>query len=497
MNLGIYEDSELVIGLVGAVGTDLENITRIISARLVAYRYTVDNLRISKDCIIPLCETLNIDSIPAENATFFDKVNSLMDCGNRVRQETSCNEILALACAGVIRTRRGAGEGEVAKPKSRKAYIINSLKNPDEVDTLGKIYSKSFLLIGVHCSKDKRKSYLVDNQRLEEEEADKLIDRDINENNKFGQHTQDTFHLSDFYIDYGTNSEKLEKDIWRILDLIFGKPFLTPTPDEFAMFMAFSASLRSADLSRQVGAVVARGEDIISTGANDVPKFGGGLYWPSIENSNKYEISDVPEGRDYMRGKDTNHAQKQEIIEEILSVIEDENVKNQFRDILKESPIKDITEYGRIVHAEMEALMSCTRNNQCTKNATLYCTTFPCHNCAKHIIAAGITRVVYIEPYPKSKALEFHNDSITEDERNSDTKVFFEPFVGVGPRSFYNLFSMNLGSGEPVIRKSKGKAIEWKPQFANLRMQILPNSYLELEEVAAKEVTNVIDNLEQ
>ena len=164
----------------------------------------------------------------------------------------------------------------------------------------------------------------MDNHLLEEEEANELIDRDINENNKFGQHTQDTFHLSDFYIDYGTNSEKLEKDIWRILDLIFGKPFLTPTPDEFAMFMAFSASLRSADLSRQVGAVVARGEDIISTGANDVPKFGGGLYWPSIKYSEKYEISDAPEGRDYMRGEDSNHAQKQEIIEEILSVIEDE-----------------------------------------------------------------------------------------------------------------------------------------------------------------------------
>lgn len=497
MNLGIYEDSELVIGLVGAVGTDLENITRIISARLAAYRYTVDNLRISKECIIPLCEELDIKSTLAPNATFFNKVNSLMDCGNEIRQKTGCNEILALACAGVIRTSRGTGEGAVAKPESRKAYIINSLKNPDEVDTLRKIYSKSFLLIGVHCNKNKRKSYLMDNHLLEEEEANELIDRDINENNKFGQHTQDTFHLSDFYIDYGTNSEKLEKDIWRILDLIFGKPFLTPTPDEFAMFMAFSASLRSADLSRQVGAVVARGEDIISTGANDVPKFGGGLYWPSIKYSEKYEISDAPEGRDYMRGEDSNHAQKQEIIEEILSVIEDEEDRDKFREILIKSPIKDITEYGRIVHAEMEALMSCTRNNQCTKNATLYCTTFPCHNCAKHIIAAGITRVVYIEPYPKSKALEFHNDSITENKLDSNAKVFFEPFVGVGPRSFYNLFSMNLGSGEPVKRKLKGKTIKWKPQSANLRMQILPNSYLELEEVAAKEVINVIDSLEE
>ena len=497
MEIGIYEDSELIIGLVGAIGTDLENITEIISDRLEAYRYTSDSLRISKECIIPLCEILDIKNVPNSDATFFEKVNSLMDCGNEIRRKTEYNEILALACAGVIHSRREVEQGEVAKPNPRKAYILNSLKNPDEVSTLRKIYSKSFFLIGVHCSEKQRKNYLIDKMRLDKSEAEKLIVRDINEGDDFGQHTRDTFHLSDFYIDYGNNSEKLEKDIWRILDLIFGKPFLTPTPDEFSMFMAFSASLRSADLSRQVGAVIARGEDIISTGANDVPKFGGGLYWPSIDYSDKSEIIDAPQGRDYMRGEDSNYAQKQDIIEEILSVVEGNEDRDKFRQILKESPIKDITEYGRIVHAEMEALMSCARNNQCTKSATLYCTTFPCHNCAKHIIAAGVTRVVYIEPYPKSKALEFHSDSITEDKDDARDKVFFEPFVGVGPRSFYNLFSMNLGSGKPITRKLKGKSIEWKPETANLRMQILPNSYLELEEVAAKEVINLVENIEE
>jgi len=32
---------------------------------------------------------------------------------------------------------------------------------------------------------------------------------------------------------------------------MFGNPFITPTFDEFARFMAFAASFRSADLSRQ------------------------------------------------------------------------------------------------------------------------------------------------------------------------------------------------------------------------------------------------------
>ncbi|MCB2462707.1 hypothetical protein KQ705_15750, partial [Listeria monocytogenes] len=78
-----------------------------------------------------------------------------------------------------------------------------------------------------------------------------------------------------------------------------------------------------------------------------------------------------------------------------------------------------------------------------------YCTTFPCHNCAKPILAAGITRVVYVEPYPKSRALEFHSESIhlksQLDEKHDEKLVAFEPFIGVGPRRFLDLFSMNLG----------------------------------------------------
>jgi deoxycytidylate deaminase len=69
----------------------------------------------------------------------------------------------------------------------------------------------------------------------------------------------------------------------------------------------------------------------------------------------------------------------------------------------------------------MEALMSCARRGITSIGATVYCTTFPCHNCAKHIVAAGIARVVFVEPYSKSKALDFHDDSIvyTDSEAGS------------------------------------------------------------------------------
>jgi len=90
----------------------------------------------------------------------------------------------------------------------------------------------------------------------------------------------------------------------------------------------------------------------------------------------------------------------------------------------------------------------------------LYTTTFPCHNCARHIIAAGIKKVFYIEPYEKSLALELHADSIElepPDEEVIGKKVIFLHFEGVAPRQYSNLF---LAKEE---RKQNGKAIAKEP----------------------------------
>src|SRR5262249_43222242 len=127
----------------------------------------------------------------------------------------------------------------------------------------------------------------------------------------------------------------------------------------------------------------------------------------------------------------------------------------------EETRLLDITEFGRAVHAEMDAMLSCGRAGIDTIGSTLFSTTFPCHNCAKHIIAAGVKRVVYIEPYEKSQALDLHDDAIVIDDQGDGSsradrdeeyaraakKVVFEPFMGIGPRRFFDLFSMKLSNG--------------------------------------------------
>lgn len=479
--------SELVIGLVGAVGTNLDLLNTSITEMLRAYSYDVKFIRISKDIISEFVPITKTD----DN---YKKANELMTAGNVLREKSKNNAILSMAASALISSSRTKDENNTPKPNPRTAYVIHSLKHPDEVNLLREVYTNGFYLIGVYANEARRINYLVENRYMSEGEAKELISRDADENEKWGQHTRDTYELSDFFVNFDNNYDRTINHLWRFFDLIFGKPNVSPTFDEYAMSMAYSASLRSSDLSRQVGAVLTKDNMILTTGANDIPSFGGGLYWP-VEIEDK--IVDIEGGKDYTLGFDSNAREKKNIIDDILEKAgqfidesEDEGFKNnkiQIIDLvtksLSKSKIKDITEYGRVVHAEMEAILSCARSEINTKKSSIYCTTFPCHNCAKHIVASGIERVIYIEPYPKSKAFDFHQDSITSMENSVDNnKVIFEPFVGVGPRCFFNLFSITLGIGYKIKRKySDGNVVKWIRRNGKLRIQMLPSSYIEKE----------------
>lgn len=50
------------------------------------------------------------------------------------------------------------------------------------------------------------------------------------------------------------------------------------------------------------------------------------------------------------------------------------------------------TKYPYVVHAEMNAILNAT---QSLKNAIIYVTLFPCHECSKMLIQAGIKEIVY------------------------------------------------------------------------------------------------------
>ncbi len=98
---------------------------------------------------------------------------------------------------------------------------------------------------------------------------------------------------------------------------------------------------------RQVGALIVRGDAIISDGYNGTPS--------GFEN-----------------------------------ICEDENTKTK----------------PYVLHAEANAITKVAKSNNSSLGATLYVTASPCIECAKLIIQAGIRRVVYSENYRSVDGIE-------------------------------------------------------------------------------------------
>lgn len=159
--------------------------------------------------------------------------------------------------------------------------------------------------------------------------------------------------------------------------------------------------------------------------------------------------------------------------------------------IYEETRLGSLIEFSRAVHAEMDAILSIARMGVSgLMGATLFSTTFPCHSCARHIVAAGIARVVYIEPYDKSMAQDLHQDAIDfeaseRDARSVDQpsplKVRFEHFEGVAPR----LFPIVFRSGSRKAERS-GALIQLQQQLPNKVLPEYMDNYTDFEAAASQ-----------
>ena len=185
-----------------------------------------------------------------------------------------------------------------------------------------------------------------------------------------------------------------------------------------------------------------------------------------------------------------NDDRKDKLIQKVLVELKRENIignkksdTDKVYKALQKAGIRNLIEYSRSIHAEMEAILSVARSNKPGMiGATMYASTFPCHNCARHIVAAGIGKVIYIEPYPKSLATELHRDALSENSKDQDSHVTFQQFDGVAPKNVMRFFR----SG--VDRKSDGKKIERDKRVATPVFQPPLDSFTIYEQKVVEEL---------
>ncbi|MFB5952874.1 deaminase, partial [Klebsiella pasteurii] len=145
----------------------------------------------------------------------------------------------------------------------------------------------------------------------------------------------------------------------------------------------------------------------------------------------------------------SSNKEQNNIIEELINafpILVNGQDKYEIIKQVRKTRLGGLIEFSRAVHAEMDAILSASISGVSPKGCRMYVTTYPCHYCARHIIAAGIDEVQFIEPYPKSKATELHSDAIAVNSLDwippseGGTHVLFRPFVGVAPRLYRRVF---------------------------------------------------------
>ena len=139
--------------------------------------------------------------------------------------------------------------------------------------------------------------------------------------------------------------------------------YTRPDWDTYFIAIAMMAATRSTCLRRQVGAVITRDRQIVSTGYNGAPS-------------------------------NTAHCLETGCLRESLGV-----------------PSGERQEMCRGSHAESNAIAQAARMGIATDGATIYCTHEPCSLCTKVILNSGIVRVIYMHEYPDKLAVDLREES--------------------------------------------------------------------------------------
>ena len=195
----------------------------------------------------------------------------------------------------------------------------------------------------------------------------------------------------------------------------------------------------------------------VVAGTNEVPRPGGGQYWEG----------DVPDHRDFQQGGDPNPNYIRGVVQELLERLAKHNwLVDDLRGLSGHSLVERarqpddsgssvlggarasaLIEFTRCLHAEQAAIINAARSGVSTQGAILYTTTFPCHECAKMIIGAGIVEVHYIEPYPKSLVDRLYRNLIdTSPPARAERglvqgRVPFYQFLGIAPCQYSRAFT--------------------------------------------------------
>lgn len=263
---------------------------------------------------------------------------NLIKKGNELREKNGNSHLAQLVVEGMSKD---------------KNYVVDSLRNPDEIRELQKL--KGFHLWNIISSEQKRFERILERKREGDpktlEQFKELEARESKSESESSQQLDACANMAEHTIEnIGTLAELFEK----VDSLLLNTPLdlKRPSWDEYFMNIAKEVAMRSNCIKRKVAAVIVRDKRIVSTGYNGTPR--------GVKNCNE---GGCPRCNSF-----SNAGTK---LDECLCS-----------------------------HGEENAIVQASYHGVSIKDSTLYTTFSPCLNCSKMIVNAGIKKVVYNTDYP-------------------------------------------------------------------------------------------------
>lgn len=317
--------------------------------------------------------------------------------------------------------------------------VIDGIRNIGEVQALRDTYPQpKFWLVAVYADYETRWNRIEEGNRYPNQKTFNRDDhRDSQEDDPCGQSVQRCVYGADYVFKNVENlepkriiEENLAKKLREQISVMKGEISRNPANAEVSMATAVSQSHASRCLRRKVGALIVDEEKGIpvSVGYNDNPigmescfTLYNGLCYKDMIMETKLEAMGplfCPEcGKEHdtiSRPWKCDGKKKDGTLCRC-------NFKSKF------FPSRNM-ELCTAIHAEERAIRSL--GGRSAEGCTLYVNTFPCLQCARYIKDADIGKVVYVEAYPVSEAVDFLKTN----------KIEIEPFEGFKPRVFNQVF---------------------------------------------------------
>jgi len=255
-----------------------------------------------------------------------------------------------------MREKGGAGilaERVLAGLETEHNYVIDSIRNPAEVDALRR--RPDFTLFAVEASAKTRfertRLRARENAAATFEQFMAEEERELESENPAAQQLIATMALADTVIENNGTIEALHGKLDERLPSLMSR-FVRPGWDEYFINIAKVVATRSNCMKRKVAAIIVKDRRVISTGYNGTPRGARNCNEGGCPRCNGMAASGTA-------------------LDECLCS-----------------------------HGEENAITQAAYHGISLKGSTLYTTFAPCLQCTKLIINSGIVEVVYNKDYP-------------------------------------------------------------------------------------------------